>query len=43
MKVSKTSKQALSRDEAYKKGLESLQAVIIADGFESKLMPLELE
>ena len=41
--MSKSSKPTLSKEELYKKGIETLQAVIIADQFDSALYTLNLE
>jgi len=42
-KKAKSSKVTLSWEELYRKGVESMQAVIIADAFDTKLHALNLE
>jgi len=42
-KKAKSSKMTLSWEELYRKGVESMQAVIITDAFDTKLHALNLE
>ena len=43
MSKAKSSKVALSKEELYRKGVESLQAVIIVDAFDTRLHALNLD